>query len=102
MLGVCLCLRRRAQFEQRGARSAWTASHRSPWSSMRRVISCLQRWVRGRRMHAMPQQQQQRGGGGAHMWGAGERGRHSRSAVGVNALPLNVPVEIEAIATIVE
>lgn len=25
----------------------------------------------------------------------GERGRHSRSAVGTNALPLNVPVEIE-------
>lgn len=27
----------------------------------------------------------------------GEKGRHARSAVGVNALPLNVPVEIEAI-----
>ncbi|MFQ5346977.1 MAG: RidA family protein [Rhodothalassiaceae bacterium] len=27
----------------------------------------------------------------------GERGRHSRSAVGVNALPLNVPVEIDAL-----
>lgn len=27
----------------------------------------------------------------------GEAGRHARSAVGVNALPLNVPVEIEII-----
>ena len=27
----------------------------------------------------------------------GERGKHARSAVGTNALPLNVPVEIEAI-----
>jgi enamine deaminase RidA (YjgF/YER057c/UK114 family) len=27
----------------------------------------------------------------------GEKGRHSRSAVGVNALPLNVPVEIDAL-----
>ncbi len=27
----------------------------------------------------------------------GENGRHARSAVGTNALPLNVPVEIEAI-----
>ena len=27
----------------------------------------------------------------------GERGRHARSAVGTNALPLGVPVEIEAI-----
>uniref|UniRef100_A0A6V1UA49 Endoribonuclease L-PSP/chorismate mutase-like domain-containing protein n=1 Tax=Heterosigma akashiwo TaxID=2829 RepID=A0A6V1UA49_HETAK len=27
----------------------------------------------------------------------GDKGRHSRSAVGTNALPLNVPVEIEAI-----
>lgn len=27
----------------------------------------------------------------------GERGVHSRSAVGTNALPMNVPVEIEAI-----
>jgi enamine deaminase RidA (YjgF/YER057c/UK114 family) len=27
----------------------------------------------------------------------GESGKHARSAVGVNALPLNVPVEIEAI-----
>lgn len=27
----------------------------------------------------------------------GERGVHARSAVGTNALPLNVPVEIEAI-----
>jgi enamine deaminase RidA (YjgF/YER057c/UK114 family) len=26
-----------------------------------------------------------------------KRGAHSRSAVGTNALPLNVPVEIEAI-----
>lgn len=27
----------------------------------------------------------------------GARGEHARSAVGTNALPLNVPVEIEAI-----
>lgn len=27
----------------------------------------------------------------------GEKGRHSRAAVGVNALPLNVPVEIDAL-----
>ncbi len=30
----------------------------------------------------------------------GENGRHSRSAVGVNALPLNVPVEIDALVEI--
>lgn len=30
----------------------------------------------------------------------GEAGRHSRSAVGVNALPLNVPVEIDALIEI--
>lgn len=30
----------------------------------------------------------------------GERGKHSRSAVGVNALPLNVPVEIDALIEI--
>ncbi|WP_138379674.1 RidA family protein [Luteithermobacter gelatinilyticus] len=30
----------------------------------------------------------------------GEKGRHSRSAVGVNALPLNVPVEIDALIEI--
>lgn len=30
----------------------------------------------------------------------GEAGRHSRSAVGVNALPLNVPVEIDALVEI--
>ncbi|NVJ70205.1 MAG: RidA family protein [Alphaproteobacteria bacterium] len=30
----------------------------------------------------------------------GEHGRHSRSAVGVNALPLNVPVEIDALVEI--
>ena len=30
----------------------------------------------------------------------GEAGRHSRSAVGVNALPLNVPVEIECIVEV--
>jgi len=30
----------------------------------------------------------------------GDRGKHSRSAVGTNALPLNVPVEIEAIIAI--
>lgn len=30
----------------------------------------------------------------------GEVGRHSRSAVGVNALPLNVPVEIDALIEI--
>lgn len=30
----------------------------------------------------------------------GEAGRHARSAVGVNALPLNVPVEIEAIVEV--
>lgn len=27
----------------------------------------------------------------------GEKGKHSRSAVGTNALPLGIPVEIEAI-----
>lgn len=27
----------------------------------------------------------------------GEKGRHARAAVGVNALPMNVPVEVEAI-----
>jgi len=30
----------------------------------------------------------------------GEAGKHSRSAVGVNALPLNVPVEIDALIEI--
>lgn len=30
----------------------------------------------------------------------GDAGRHSRSAVGVNALPLNVPVEIDALVEI--
>lgn len=30
----------------------------------------------------------------------GDAGRHSRSAVGVNALPMNVPVEIDAIVEI--
>lgn len=30
----------------------------------------------------------------------GDRGKHSRSAVGVNALPLNVPVEIDALIEI--
>lgn len=30
----------------------------------------------------------------------GEKGRHSRSAVGVNGLPLNVPVEIDALVEI--
>jgi enamine deaminase RidA (YjgF/YER057c/UK114 family) len=30
----------------------------------------------------------------------GQRGVHSRSAVGTNALPLNVPVEIEAIVEV--
>jgi len=30
----------------------------------------------------------------------GDAGRHSRSAVGVNALPMNVPVEIDAIIEI--
>ncbi len=29
-----------------------------------------------------------------------ERGRHARSAVGTNCLPLNIPVEIEAIVEI--
>jgi enamine deaminase RidA (YjgF/YER057c/UK114 family) len=32
----------------------------------------------------------------------GERGVHSRSAVGTNALPLNVPVEVEAIVEVKE
>ena len=32
----------------------------------------------------------------------GERGVHSRSAVGTNALPLNIPVEIEAIVEVHE
>jgi enamine deaminase RidA (YjgF/YER057c/UK114 family) len=30
----------------------------------------------------------------------GEKGRHARSAVGTNALPLNVPVEIEAVVEV--
>lgn len=30
----------------------------------------------------------------------GDRGVHARSAVGTNALPLNVPVEIEAIVEV--
>ena len=30
----------------------------------------------------------------------GDAGKHARSAVGVNALPLNVPVEIEAIVLV--
>lgn len=30
----------------------------------------------------------------------GEKGKHARSAVGTNALPLNVPVEIEAIVEV--
>lgn len=29
-----------------------------------------------------------------------ERGRHARSAVGTNCLPLNIPVEIEAIVEV--
>ena len=29
-----------------------------------------------------------------------EKGKHARSAVGTNALPLNVPVEIEAIVEV--
>lgn len=32
----------------------------------------------------------------------GDRGIHARSAVGTNALPLNVPVEVEAIVEIEE
>eukprot|EP00624_Nannochloropsis_granulata_P005796 evm.model.NODE_41503_length_12158_cov_22.054943.1 len=32
----------------------------------------------------------------------GERGVHARSAVGTNALPLNIPVEIEAIVEVEE
>ena len=30
----------------------------------------------------------------------GDKGKHSRSAVGTNSLPLNVPVEIEAIVEV--
>lgn len=30
----------------------------------------------------------------------GDQGRHARSAVGTNSLPLNVPVEIEAIVRV--
>ena len=30
----------------------------------------------------------------------GDKGKHARSAVGTNALPLNVPVEIEAIVEV--
>jgi enamine deaminase RidA (YjgF/YER057c/UK114 family) len=30
----------------------------------------------------------------------GDRGRHARSAVGMNALPLNIPVEIEMIVEV--
>ena len=42
--------------------------------------------------------------GASELLGAvfGERGKHARSAVGVNALPLNVPVEIEAIVEVEE
>lgn len=32
----------------------------------------------------------------------GDKGVHARSAVGTNALPLNVPVEIEAIVEVEE
>ena len=32
----------------------------------------------------------------------GEKGKHSRSAIGVNELPLNIPVEIEMIVQIRE
>ena len=32
----------------------------------------------------------------------GEKGMHARSAVGTNALPLNIPVEIEAIVEVEE
>jgi enamine deaminase RidA (YjgF/YER057c/UK114 family) len=32
----------------------------------------------------------------------GERGRHARSAVGMGSLPVNIPVEIEAIMRVVE
>lgn len=32
----------------------------------------------------------------------GEKGKHARSAVGTNALPLNVPVEIEAVVEYTE
>jgi enamine deaminase RidA (YjgF/YER057c/UK114 family) len=40
--------------------------------------------------------------GASDLFGAvfGEKGKHARSAVGVNALPLNVPVEIEAIVLV--
>ena len=31
----------------------------------------------------------------------GDKGAHARSAVGTNSLPLNVPVEIEAIVEVV-
>jgi len=42
--------------------------------------------------------------GASDLFGAvlGERGVHARSAVGTNALPLNVPVEVEAIVEIEE
>ncbi len=32
----------------------------------------------------------------------GERGRHARSAVGMSALPMNIPVEIEMIAEVTD
>lgn len=32
----------------------------------------------------------------------GDKGRHARSAVGTNALPMNLPVEVEAIVQITE
>jgi enamine deaminase RidA (YjgF/YER057c/UK114 family) len=32
----------------------------------------------------------------------GEKGRHARSAVGMSALPMNIPVEIELIAEITD
>ncbi len=32
----------------------------------------------------------------------GERGRHARSAVGMSALPMNIPVEIELIAEVTD
>jgi enamine deaminase RidA (YjgF/YER057c/UK114 family) len=34
------------------------------------------------------------------LWG--ERGRHARSAIGVSALPFDIPVEVEAIVEVSE
>lgn len=95
LFGPCACVR-----DCWCVRSVWMGSHRNRWSSMRRATSSSRPWVRAA---AQPLRASARAPLFARAWvGAGERGRHSRSAVGVNALPLNVPVEIEAVAMVVE